>query len=416
MIVTGIIAEFNPFHNGHKYILDRARKETSADYIVVVMSGNHTQRGMLSILDKYKRTECALRCGADLVLELPVSYATATAETFAFGGVSILDSIEVTDKLVFGTECGDLQVLNECAKTLDVASQKCKIMKNEIVPAAPKISNNDSLSYPAARAKAYPQYEDILREPNNILALEYLKALMRLDSNIEPLVIERMGAGYHEEKVGALASAQGIRSELCKPKDAVYIKQEIEASLPRESYEYLCQMLDMGSIMTSSDYDMLLKYALLNNSAEQLSQFQDVNEDIAHRILKIRDQKLSFDDIIMAVKSKNLTYTRISRALLHIMLRIKDSTRDEEGELKKVPYTQVLGFRKNASSLLHVINDNTSIPIITKAADYKQLLDEDGKKLFEDNLRADRIYYSAMANKAGHELIDPLRISPVIIE
>ena len=412
MKVTGIIAEFNPFHNGHKYILNEARKNTQADYIVVVMSGNHTQRGMVSCMDKHKRAESALKNGADLVLEIPVSYATSTAESFAYGGVSILEQLGVIGTLAFGAECGSIDELEKCHKMLKEPTQECNITINDAI--------SEGLSYPAARMKAYPEYEHILKEPNNILALEYLKALDEIGSTILAHAIKRVGAGYHDEDINDLASAQGIRNALCKLdadiNNAVYIKSKIRDAVPQTTFEYLCQMIDSGSIMDSSEYDLLVKYSLLTKDVIDLAAYQDVNKDIAHRIIKFRDQCNSFEELAMAVKSKNITYTRICRALTHILLEIKNDNRDCEGKLMKVPYTQILGFRKDATSLLHEVTKKTSIPIVTKPNDYRKILDTEGINAFEDNLRADRIYYSAMSHKTNSRLADPLKLSPLVID
>ena len=194
MRVNGIISEYNPFHNGHKYLLTESKKATSADYTVIVMSGNFVQRGAPALINKYKRAEMALQNGADLVLELPKYYATASAEYFAMGGISLLDKLGVVTNLSFGSECGDLAVLEKIARILVEEPNDYTILLRENL--------KKGQSYPTARTNAlleynadFGEYKDVLSSPNNILGIEYLKALLKRKSSIQPYTLLRTGAG-----------------------------------------------------------------------------------------------------------------------------------------------------------------------------------------------------------------------------
>lgn len=208
MNITAIISEYNPLHKGHLYHIETARKETNADFMIAIMSGNFVQRGTPAIVDKYIRAEAALKSGIDLVLELPVMYATASAEYFALGGVSLADTLGCVTHLSFGSECGNAEKMMETATLLLDEPEEMKAPLKEAL--------KEGLSFPAARAKAVktirPELADILEEPNNILGIEYCKAILKRKSRIQPHTICRRGQGYHSETTDeSFASATGIR-------------------------------------------------------------------------------------------------------------------------------------------------------------------------------------------------------------
>ncbi len=416
MKVVGIVTEFNPFHNGHKYIISRAKALTGADYCIVIMSGSFTQRGTPSCMYKYTRTSAALACGADLVLELPVSYATATAETFCFGAISVLNALQVVDYVAFGSESGDLDTLMSLSNNLsDIPADKQNIINTYL---------EQGYSYPAARAKAFPEYSDILNSPNNILAIEYLKALDKLNSTIIPITIARKGNNYHDTTLGEYASAEGIREAIQSIPNNKYINQEFSTKeqlissiqgIPDDISSLYAESLGINWPIEIDDYNDLFRYLLLSSSAEALSEYQDMNIDIARRF---KNDELSFKSIssyILKLKTKELTHSRLSRGILHCLLGIKDLTRTTENELIACPYSRILGFNINSRELMHEISKLSLIPLINKAADARSILDEHQYPYYELTLKSDRIWDMIVAKKYGTHLKDGCLISPIIV-
>lgn len=417
MKTIGIIAEFNPFHNGHRYILEEAKKRLNADYCVVVMSGSFTQRGAPACIYKYDRVRSALMCGADAVLELPVSYATASAEAFAYGGVSILDSLGCIDRIAFGAECDDPDKLSTIADILCNPPAEY----NEGLQRALQ----SGLSYPAARAEALPEYSEILSCPNNILAVEYYKALKRLGSDISAYPILRIGAGYHDSSISGYTSAEAIRSRL----EQTGMCDDIAGSMPPEISGLMKDGYEHTYPVTIYDMTLIAEYMLLTRSADELEGLQDMNRDLANRMLKaastLSDQAGSREgeaaddyglpDLIGSMRTKEMTYTRLSRSVLHCILDLKDMTRDGSGALVPCPYTRILGFRSDASELMHTMSSVSRIPLVNKAGDAHELLSPEAFAMFEATLRADRLYDMILRHKYGTRLKDGCRISPVIL-
>ena len=402
MKTVGIIAEFNPFHNGHAYIIEAAKKLTGAEYAIVAMSGSFTQRGIPGCMDKYDRVSSALLSGADLVLELPVSYASASAEAFSYGAVSLLNSLGIVDYLAFGSESGDMDALHGAASEL--------IYPSEDYSEALKSALKDGLSFPSARAAALPGHSEVLASPNNILGIEYLKALMMLDSNIIPVTVQRKGHGYHDTALGELASAKAIR-EGAKNNSLEMLK----GSVPSQVYDIMAARLNKSWPVYPEDFSQLIHYCLLSSTPEELSEYQDMNLDLAMRLLKHLPSYTDINSFILKLKTKELTYTRISRALLHIMLKLQDMTRDEAGKLLPCPYSRILGFRKNSDMLMRSLMSQSEIPLVNKAADAYRIMDENAYKYFEATVKADRIYSSIVMNKYGTRQKDGCLISPVIV-
>ena len=417
MKTIGIIAEFNPFHNGHRYILEEAKKRMQADYCVVVMSGSFVQRGAPACMYKYDRVRAALSCGADAVLELPVSYATAGAEAFAYGGVSILDSLGCIDEICFGAECDDLDQLSSIADFLLDQPDEYK--------AALDRGLSRGLSFPAARSEALPQYSDILSSPNNILAIEYLKALKMTGSGMAACPVKRIGAGYHETSLSGYTSAEAIRSRL----EQTGMCDDISESIPYELNDLMSKGYKHTYPVTIYDMTLLAEYMLLTHSSAELAQYQDMNPDLANRMLKagatLSDQAndgsgrpaedFGLPDLIGSMRTKEMTYTRLSRAMLHCILGLKDMTRDSNGKLVNCPYTRILGFRSASSELMHAISSCSRIPLVNKAGDAHSVLSADAYPLFEVTIRADRIYDMILRHKFGTRLKDGCRISPIIL-
>lgn len=394
MKIVGLIAEYNPFHNGHQYHIEKAKEITGADAVIVVMSGNFVQRGAPAIMPKHLRTEMALKAGASLVLELPVCYATGTAEQFAYGAVSILHSLGCVDAICFGSECGDITVLKELSVILcnEPTEYKESLQKHL----------RSGLSFPLARQKAieeiYPSqdFSYILEQPNNILGIEYLKALYRLNSKMKPYTIQRISSQYHDvELQEQFSSATALRQTISNGNFA-----NLSGQIPSN-----CMTLLEGNYQTrypiyANDFSLLLKYRLLNETKSSLTQYADVSEELANRICNQLNSFVSYEQFCELLKTKEMTYSRISRALLHILLGIKKTNYTD------IQYARVLGFRKDDSDVLTEIKNNATIPLVSKITQQRNsLLDID---IFASNLYESVVtdkFKTSFINEYEHAII-----------
>ena len=406
--ITGIIAEYNPFHNGHAYQIKQARLLTGCDFLVVVMSGDYVQRGAPAVFDKYTRARMALACGADLVLELPVACSCASAEFFASGAVSLLDGLGCVDFLCFGSESGDLQSLMEPARIL--------AKESPVFQEALRRGLSLGLSFPAARKEAFracASNPDILDLPNNILGIEYLKALLQRESIIKPVTIKREGQGYHDTLLDSgFASASGIRRFLKQEEAPLSALPALKESLPDPVMEVLKDTLAHTLPVWEEDFSMLLRYELLRQSASDLTRYADISPDLGRRLKNCADKFSSFSEFVALVKTKDVTYTRITRALFHILLNL---TGEDTRNSVAMPYARILGFRKDHSRILGLLKENSRIPIIPKAADYKTYLTPDLQPLFEKDLFAANLYETIAAAKQKRAFLHDLKRSPVIL-
>ena len=289
MRIVGLIAEYNPFHNGHKYHIEKAKELANADYAVVVMSGNFVQRGAPAIIPKHLRAESALKSGADLVIELPVCYATGTAEQFAYGAVSLLDKLGCVDAICFGSECGDIDSLKNVAQLLCNESDEYKDALQTCL--------RFGMSFPLARQNAldklYPNcnYGQLLSEPNNILGIEYLKALYRLGSNIEPMTIRREVSHYHDTELQEqFSSASALRGTISDGNFA-----QLYGQIPSECMPSLEDGYEVRYPVYANDFSLLLKYKLLNETSMSLVEYTDVSEELANRICNRLNDYVSFE-------------------------------------------------------------------------------------------------------------------------
>lgn len=411
MIVNGIVAEYNPFHNGHKHQLTNAKKATSADYTIVAMSGNFMQRGAPALLHKYRRTEMALSCGADLVLELPIYYALSSAELFATGAIALLDKIGVTTHLCFGSECGDVEVLKHIAQILAEEPEGfCDSLRYYL---------RRGLSYPTARTLAITEYDpsmcrykDIFGSPNNILGIEYLKALLRRNSAIKPYTTLREGAGYHDIHIEQKqCSALAIRQAIFARQNTDFLSEQ----MPEEAYKLISSHLAESSPLQSNDFSAILFYKLLSEASDGFTQYMDVSSDLSDRICKNLYQFKDFNSFCDILKSKDMTYTRISRSLFHILLNMKKDTLEQYRQMDYVPYARVLGFRKDAAPLLSAIKEKSSIPLLTKLADAKQILSPDALAMLEQDICMNRIYEGVASLQTNQPMRNEFRTPIVII-
>lgn len=374
MKVVGLIAEYNPFHNGHQFHIEQAKMLTGADYAVVVMSGDFVQRGEPAIMPKHLRAKSALHCGADLVIELPVSYATGSAEQFAFGAVSMLEKLGIIDTVCFGSECGDIAILSDIADILTNESDKYKASLQKHL--------RTGVSFPVAREMAIKElfpdknYDQILGEPNNILGIEYIKALLKLNSNIKPYTITRKGSNYHDENLRKkFSSASAIRNAV-KSNSLDGLKEQV----PESTWK------NLHTPIYPNDFSLLLKYRLLNETKESLCDYADVSEELANRIFNRKNEFVTFEQFCELLKTKELTYARISRALLHILLKCKKS------DINDISYARVLGFHTDSTAVMSDIKKRGSIPLVTKLSAFEH-------PMMERDIYASHIYQTVITDK-----------------
>lgn len=397
MKTVGIIAEYNPFHNGHKFHIQDAKKLAGADYCIVVMSGNFVQRGTPAMIDKYARTKMALLNGADLVIELPVYYAVSSADHFAAGAVALLDRLGVVNSICFGSECGNISVLKTFA---DIFSEESTAFSETL-----KKNLRDGLSYPVARNNALSavhselaEYMDVLSSPNNILGIEYIKSLKKRKSSMIPYASLRTGSDYHDASlIHPNSSATAIRHSLEQMDNLLLIANKI----PSNVYQIMEEHFHVNYPIYQQDLSLLLKYKLISYSKEGYTDFVDVTDDLSDKILKNLEAYTSFHDFCELLKSKDITYTRISRCLLHILLDIKKDTLSQFISDDYVYYARILGLRQSASELLNSMKKNASLPLISKLADAKDVLKKSSfaVEMIDSDIFASHVYDAVATDK-----------------
>lgn len=409
MNVAAIIAEYNPFHNGHFYQLNTTREQLHADYIVVILSGNFVQRGAPAICSKYLRAEMALRCGADAVIELPARYALSSAEQFAGGAISLLNQLNIIQYLSFGSECGDVRPLWDYAQLLCHSYEDLEFLH------LLQTYQKEGLSFPSARDKAMKQYfsneKNISLLPNNILGIEYCKSILMQHSSIKPFTILRCGEGYHSPiltsaEENRYASASALRQAIKSGSNSAFSEQ-----FPAPVYELIKEHDLFRHYLTENDFSLLLHYKLLSEQSEGFSSYLDCSKELSDKIVKHLSEFTDFEQFCMLLKSKELTYTRISRVLMHILLNLKK----EESAAPVVPYARLLGFRKESADLLRMIKEKSDIPLITKLADADKILDESALTLLNQDIQCAHIYESVYAAKTKKTAHNEYRQSPVIL-
>lgn len=407
MNVLGIIAEYNPFHLGHAYQIETLKKETHADYVIIAMSGNFVQRGAPALMDKFARARMALECGADLVFELPVLYSTASAQYFAIGGISLLENTGVVTHLGFGTEHENLTLLQEISNIL---------MQNPpVFQARLQEELKNGLSFPAARARALEavfdssecsnlsQIREVLASPNNILAIEYLNALSLFNASMIPCPLLRKGQGYHDTAISeGFCSASAIRKHLQGGKTTID-----HTSMPEPALKLLTDY--PHAFLFEDDFSQLLHYKLLTESAQTLADYADSSPELANRMLHARYSFGSWSQFCELLKTKNTTYTRISRLLLHLILNIKSDDYKIFEKTALDSYLRVLGFRKSAAPLLSSIKKSAGMPLITSVADASHHLSPDARSLLQMDITASDIYHLMLKTKGSQQLLNDYR-------
>lgn len=398
MTAAGIIAEYNPFHNGHEYHIRRTREETGADYVIVAMSGNFVQRGAPALVDKYRRTRSALLAGADIVLQIPPSYSLASAEGFAEGAVSLLMSTGVVQYLSFGTEAGTLNDISKIARILaDEPSDFKKSLQKHLKSGIP---------FPNARSRALIEccpemtgITELTSSPNNILAIEYLKSLIRSRSTIKPVTIRRFGAGYNDPYIPGQSgiSAKAIREAVSYGS----YNDSIAEYMPGESFESIREAIEKKQVLKEDDFSEMIIYKLIMERQQRYTKYLDVSDDLSDRIVNNLDKYTGFSDFCNLIKTKDKTYTRVSRALFHILLGIKDKAEDSREYTGQCPYIRILGFRKSAESLVSDMKSSASVPIITGYTDAEKNLYSEQLRQLKDESRIEDLYFAVQTLKSG---------------
>ena len=407
MKTAGIIAEYNPFHTGHEYQIKYVKEKLGADFVVIAMSGDFVQRGTPALFSKYVRAEMALKGGADLILELPVSSSTASAELFAKGGVQLLDGIGVTDILCFGSECGDTRILMELAKLL--------VDEPPEFQAALRLNLKEGMTFPKARSQALTEvlpepwkYQQVLSSPNNILGIEYCKAILREKSSISPVAIKREGNDYHEKSLAEniFPSASAIRKAIMD----TYNARTLENFLPESCRDVFFQTVSDHNYLLENDLDLIYRYRLLQETEELLCSYLDMSHSLARRILSCRNQYETFSQFANQLKTKDITHTRIQRALLHMLLHIHNVP-------EQIPYARVLGFRKSSASLLGEIKKRSHIPLLTKLSDASKVLEENPHSLdlLEETTFSSNLYENILAQKKNASCIHEYQKQIIIL-
>jgi predicted nucleotidyltransferase len=385
---VAVIAEYNPFHNGHQYHLNKAKELTGADHLVAIMSGNFLQRGVPALIDKYTRAYMAASAGVDLVFELPFPFAASAAGDFALAGVIMLNKLHAADYLAFGAECDNLKLLQDISEIL--------VLEPDNYKTALKSSLADGASFPAARAAALSkvtgslQTADIMRNPNNILAVEYLSALTRTKSHIKPVLIVREQAGYNSTDINSsICSANAIRELIYSDSDFDRVKDKIKSVVPETVYKKLMDSYAVNWPCQADDLSSILGYLLIRDKAF-LYEYLGDDIDLANRILKY-DSRCSFTELAEAVKSRNYTLTHINRSLLRIVSGMKIQDINEFKAKGWIYYGNILALRKSSSHILRDIYKSSEVPIINRKSDFK-LLSDTALKMAGYDINATDIY------------------------
>ena len=393
MKISCVISEFNPFHNGHRYLIQRQR-ENGTTHIVAVMSGSFVQRGECAALNKYTRAHCALLNGVDLVLELPTVWACAAAPVFAKGGVSIIKSMGVADSVFFGSECGDINLISRCAEALLSEEFSTALAKNV----------NSMPSYAAAVQRSVAETAgeecgEILSSPNNLLAVEYVKEIFRQKAGVTAETISRKGAEHDSDiSSGEFASASMLRENI----DNI---SALAAFVPDCTVPIIENASATNDIATPKSLERVMMYALRTADSQRLKRLPDVSEGLENRLNQSLKGSKSLDEVIGRAVCRRYSAPRIRRALCSLILGI-----DKEMQAQAPPYIRVLGLNSNGSEILRLMKKSCTVPVITKTAHYKTLLDDNAAKIFEKDVLAADIRALACNQPMGQDFLHSVKI------
>lgn len=367
----GIIAEYNPFHNGHLYHIKKIKEKYPDSTIILVMSGNFTERGDVALIDKWKRTEIALLSGIDLVIELPFPFATQSADYFSYGAITLLEKLKVK-KVVFGSESDDIETLNLIAKTQ---------LDNEDFDKLVKVYSKLGKNYPTAISLAIKDLTNKeITTPNDLLGVSYIKTILKYNYKIIPETIKRTN-DYHNEIIAEeISSATAIRKAL---KEGKNIKDQV----PEYTYSYLCDFHFMD------DYYQILKYKIITE--KDLSIYTSVEEGLDKLLKKEIIKATSYDDLIKHIKSKRYTYNKLQRMLLHILCNF---TKKEKQEFNEITYIRLLGLNNKGQKYLNNIKKDLDIPLISK-------INKEKDPMLSFEIETSKIYALTLAENKQEDLI-----------
>lgn len=423
MTILGIIAEYNPFHNGHLYQLTEAKKTVSPDYVVSIMSGNFLQRGEPALFDKYTRAKMALANGIDAVYELPAYYACASAAEFAKAAVLSCRQLSVTH-LAFGAECTDLSLLQRIAETTkEEDAEFCTILRQGLAAGESYakaygaavfakmngISPEKATPHPlceSGQVSPPDLIEKIMAEPNNILAVCYLRAIQNYAPDITPVLIPRTQADYHDKKLcGNIASASAIRLHLHE--NAPYRDtpefQALEKVLPAATTKLFPVCENRLQFLEASDFDTMLRFQIQNLLSKKDIEIYDFPRELENRLYQKVDGFPGFSELTAHLKTKQYTHTRICRALTHLLLSMRQDIFKRSKATGYISYVRLLGFSKDAAPLIKYQRAGCFVPYIQKVSEGYKILNADENSsaalLFSADLHASDIYRLAWHEK-----------------
>ena len=406
MTVVGFITEYNPFHFGHKYHLEESIKKTKADYSIAIMSGSFLQRGEPSFIDKWTKAKMAIDNGVDLVLELPFIFSTQSAELFAYGGIKLLDSLNIVDYISFGSETGDLEPLNTLASILAVEPgfYKEKLKYNLSLGLSYSVSRSNALNdyINEYQLDNTYNYKEILNKSNNILAIEYLKSLINIDSKIKPVTIKRSGKDYNDLNLSNdFASATGIRNSITNNG-----LPSIKDLVPLETYYHLEEYLQKyHRFNLLENYNQILLYLIRTTEIEKLKSLLDMEPGLENRIVNYGYKSNNIREIINSTVTKRYPRTRIQRLFIHLLNQLDKNTFWELYNIYP-SYIRILGARKNGLTLINKIKENSLLPIITKFADYKHFKNTSLEKILMLDKKATDIFFMGLESSVALSNMD----------
>jgi len=430
MKVLGLVVEYNPFHNGHLYHLEQSKKQTGADYTICVMSSSFVQRGEPAIVNKWARARMAICAGVDLVIELPVIYALSSAESFAFGAVKILDSLGIVDCICFGSENGSIEELKFIADImLKEPEEYKKLLKSKLdaglsFPKSRDLAIREYISWffsqdeKWAKAKNISGIASLLSGSNNILAIEYLKALSRLNSKIVPYSIKRVGSLYNDEIItGSLSSATSIRKQIMKltaaknktayksgnsPEELHFCENsELEYTMPKSTIDILKSEFEHGrGPVFAENYEDIIFALLRRLPLNEIRNTPYVSEGLENRIKSAADTAGTFSELMDNIVTKRYVSTRVQRIIFNLLAGISSEDCIEFDSNGGPQYVRILGFNDKGKELLSLISRTSSIPVIVKTADFIKLPDRQlQKRMLQIEALATDMYVLGYQNK-----------------
>ncbi len=419
MSTVGIVCEYNPFHKGHLHQIEKAKKITGADHVICFMSGNFLQRGVPALADKFTRAEIALKCGADVIFEIPFVYSTASARDYATAAVTMMELSGIIDYISFGAETDDINLLSHIADIVENEPHQVSALIQKYMSCG--------MTYGAARADAIAEYifdkktntsleyngyskdmiDHILSSPNNILAIEYIAALKRIGSTIKPAIIKRVISDYNSSEASHdICSASAIRNIL-ETADIEGIKRHI----PEACYQHLSSCYKRSFPIYDDTLSNLLIAARLfydrdqrfDHSTELHPDIVDMDNDLYNRLMKL-NKTLSFSETAMSLKCRNYTLTHIQRAILHYITQVSGNDYTQYKSGGWIYYLRLLGLNTKAGNTIKKMKKETDIPVITKASDSHSMLNGYGISMFRYDIKSTDIYNSLVYNMYGTKL------------